>query len=444
MKKPIVRRILSAAAGLGLLCALAQAGLAQSRDEVRRALVSGAYDRAIALALDALRADPANAEIRFLLARACAYAGRRDEAEALCDRLLAEHPADADLLVFKARLRSWRQDLDGAERAFRRALELQPRSADALAGLADLAAWRGDRDGALVYARRALELDPDHAQALFRTGSVLLWQGDYGRARGYLARAAELEPRNTDFARALAAAAPVFARRNEIWLTGRDEHWSDGRADDVELGAAGLFSVFRDRARLVVKAERLWRAGEHDDRIGLEAYPQLWKGAYGDFALSLAPRAEITASSSFHIEIYQSFLKRFEASLGARRMSFGGSAGGGATVLVSSAAAYAGSWYPNVRVCWADLPGGTQLTWMAGLRRYLADASYLWAGAGRGTRSLATGAVEEILEGPAWFAEAGFDVSVLGDIRLRGCLSRRRGIGGPSSTAVSLVVGYRF
>ncbi|MEN6561215.1 MAG: YaiO family outer membrane beta-barrel protein [Acidobacteriota bacterium] len=443
MKKSKPSRFPAAVVGAVLLLAAVPAGLAQGRDEVRGALVSGAYGKAIDLALDALRADPSDAEVRFLLARAYAYAGRRDEAEASLDRLLAEHPADADLLVFKARLLSWRRDLDGAERTFRRALELQPRSADALAGLADLAAWRGDRDGALVYARRALELDADHAQALFRTGSVLLWQGDYGRARGYLARAAELEPRNGDFARALAAAAPVFARRAEVWLDGRNEHWSDGRGDYTDLGVAGLFSVFRDRARLVVKAGRLWRAGRHDDRIGLEAYPQLWKGAYGYCDLSLAPKAAITASSSVHLEIYQSFLKRFEASLGARRMSFGGGHDG-VTVLVSSAAIYAGPWYPNVRVSRAGLPGGSEITWTAGLRRYLAGASYLWAGAGRGARSLETGPAEEILLAPAWFAEAGFDLYVLRDIKLRGYLSFRKEAGGPSSTAASLVVGYRF
>jgi YaiO family outer membrane protein len=246
---------------------------------------------------------------------------------------------------------------------------------------------------------------------------------------------------NKDFIRALAAAAPVFARKSEIWLGGRNEHWSDGRADYSDLGLSGLFSAFHDRARLVVKADRLWRAGEHDDRIGLEAYPQLWKGAYGYADLSLAPKAEITASSSVHFEIYQSVLRKLEVSFGARRMSFGGT---GVTVLASSAALYAGAWYPNVRLTWADLPGGTEFTWMAGLRRYLADASYLWVNVGRGARSFETGSAEEVLAGPAWFAEAGVDVYLLRNIKLRGYISRRKETDGPSSTAIALVAGYRF
>jgi hypothetical protein len=81
---------------------------------------------------------------------------------------------------------------------------------------------------------------------------------------------------------------------------------------------------------------------------------------------------------------------------------------------------------------------------MAGLRRYFAGASYVWAGFGRGARSLDTGSVEEILAGPAWFFEAGFDVYALRNVKLRGYVSRREGIGGADSTAVSLTAGYRF
>jgi len=429
---------------LGLGCMILAAvgtGLGQTRDDVRRALYAGTHDKAIALALEVLRGDPADAEVRFLLARAYAYAGRLDEAEAVLGKLLEEHPVDADLLVFKARLLSRRGDLEGSERTFRRALELQPRSADALAGLADLAAWRGDADASLVYCRRALDLDANHAGALFRTGSVLLWRGDYGQARGYLARAVEIEPTNRDFIRALAGAAPVFARRAEIWLGGRNEHWNDGRSDAFDLGLAGLFSLFGDRARITVKAERLWRGGERDDRAGLELYPQLWRGAYGYLDLSLAPKAAFLPSSSFHLEVYQVVLKRLELSLGARRMSF---AAGGVTVLAASAAVYAGSWYPNARVHWADRAAGREFTWMAGVRRYLADASYLWVSAGHGSRSMETASSDEILAAPAWFAEAGFDVYVLRHIKLRGYVSRRWETGGPASTAAALITGYRF
>ena len=435
------RRLQAAALGLCLAAATVAAAGAQGREEVRQALVAGDHEKAVALALEALKADPADAEIRFLLARAYAYSGKRDEAEAVLDVLLAEHPADADLIVFKARLLTWRGDLDGAEKTFRRALDAQPRSADALAGLADLASWRGAYDEALVLCRRALDLDANHAGALFRVGSVLLWQGDYGRARGYLARAAELEPANEDFRRALARAVPLYVRRSEVWLSGRNEHWSDGRSDHSDLGLAVRFSLFGDRAKFVARVGRSWRAGGSDSHLFLESYPTLWKGAYGYLDLGIAPNAEFVPSSSVHAEVYQSLFTRYEVSLGFRSTSFAGDA---VSMAVASAAAYWGPWYPNVRVNWADAGAETGFTWMAGLRRYFAGASYAWAGFGRGSRSLETGSIEDIIAGPAWFLEAGLDIYVLRDIKLRGCVSRRAGIDGPDSTALALTVGYRF
>ncbi len=430
-----------AAVLIALVLASPATGRAQSPEDVRRALYAGAHEMAISLALDALRDDPGNPEIRFLLARAYAYTGRWDEAEGLLERLLAEHPADADLLVFKGRILSWRQDLDGAGRLFRRALEAQPRSADALAGLADLASWRGEYDAALVLSRQALDLDPNHAGALFRVGSVLLWQGDYGRARGYLARAAQIEPTNEDFRRALAAAVPVFARRTEIWLGGQSEHWSDGRDDYSDLGLAALFGVFGDRVRVVAEVGRSRRYGVNDDRIGLEVYPQLWKGAYGYLDLSMAPNAVHVARSSAHLEVYQSFLNRFEASLGARTMSYDLH---GLRALVASAAAYLGPWYPNVRVQWAGVGTEKGFSWMAGLRRFFADASYAWAGAGHGARSLGTVPAEEAPAGASWFAEAGFDFYLKRHYKIRSFVTRRWETGGPSSTTVSMTIGYRF
>jgi len=436
-----IPRAFPAAALIALVIASTATLRAQSPEDVRQALYAGAHEKAISLALDALRGDPGNAEIRFLLARAFAYAGRWDEAEGLLERLLAEHPADADLIVFKGRMRCWHQDLDGAEEYFRRALEAEPRSADALAGLADLASWRGEYDASLVLSRRALDLDPNHAGALFRVGSVLLWQGDYGRARGYLARAAELEPKNEDFRRSLDRAVPLYVRKSEVWLSGRNEHWGDGRADSSDLQISVQTGLFDDRVKIVAKAGRAWRAGGHDDHIGLEAYPLLWKGAYGYFEASLAPKAEFVPSSSVHAEVYQAVLKRYEVSLGIGRTDF---SGGAVTMVAASGAAYWGPWYPNVRVSWADADAETGLTWMTGVRRYFAGASYAWAGFGRGSRSLETGSLEAVLAGPAWFIEAGFDLYVLRDVKVRGYVSRRAASGLDDSTSFALVAGYRF
>jgi YaiO family outer membrane protein len=307
--------------------------------------------------------------------------------------------------------------------------------------LADLASSRGENEAALVLARQALDLDANNAGALFRTGSALLWQGDYGRARGFLGRAVELEPGNRDFVRALANSAPLFAPRREVWLSGRNEHWKDGRSDYSDLGLSVLFGVFSERVKAVAKAGRSWRAGDHDDHFGLEVYPHLWKGAYGYIDLSFSPGADFAPKSSFHLEVYQSVIRRFELSLGVRRMSFPSN---GVTLLAGSAAGYWGRWYGNIRALYADPGAGGGITWMAGLRRYFSAASYAWTTFGRGARAFEPGAIEDIMIAPSWFVELGADVYVLRDIKLRSSLEWRGMSDGPSSTALGFTAGYRF
>jgi YaiO family outer membrane protein len=202
-----------------------------------------------------------------------------------------------------------------------------------------------------------------------------------------------------------------------------------------------LLGLFADRAKLVVKANRSWRAGGHDDQLGLEAYPHLWKGAYGYLDLSVSPKADFAPTSSFHLEVYQSLLARFEVSLGARRMNF---PGGGVSIYAASAAGYFGRWYSSLRFYSAHHATGTEFTWMANLRRYFASDSFVWAGLGRGSRSFEAGSIEDILAGPSWFAELGCDVYLFRNVKLRGYLGRRNESGGPSSTSLALVAGYRF
>ena len=437
----VLTRLTATAILIGLMATASPAGSAQGRDEVRRAIESGAHGQAISLALEALHAKPDDPELRFLLARAYAYSGKWDEAEKTLAGLLADFPANTDYLVFKARLLCWREDFAGAESLFKQVLELNPRVADALAGLADLASWKGDADASLVYCRQALDLDPNHAGALFRTGSVLMAQGSYGQARGYFARAVELEPGNRDFIRALENASPLFNRKTEVWLATRNESFSDGRPVYADLEASALFSLFKDRSKFVVKAGRSWRGGGHDDKAGLEAYPHLWKGAYGYFDLSVAPGSDFAARSSIHLEVYQSLLTRFEVSLGARRMAFPAEE---VSMAVGSAAGYWGPWYANVRLFYADTETGSEFTWLAGARRYFTDDSFAWAALGRGSRSFEAGSIEDVLVGPSWFAELGCDVYVLRDFKLRASLFRSRESGGPSSTAFSVVAGYRW
>jgi YaiO family outer membrane protein len=237
------------------------------------------------------------------------------------------------------------------------------------------------------------------------------------------------------------ASAQADPPRTEFWLAGRNESFNDGRSDYSDLEAVFKFGIFDDRTQLILKAARAWRFGGHDDRFGIEAYPHLWKGAYGYVDLLLSPAGGFSPNSSLHLEIYQSLLTRLEVSLGARRMSF---ESGGVTMLVGSLGAYWGRFLPSLRIFMAFGDGETSFTWIAALRRYFGRASFAWAGLGHGSRSVEAVSIGDLLGERSWLAEVGADVAFLRHLRLQGILTLRRESTGLSSAAFSLIAGYRW
>ncbi len=424
---------------LALSSAVAQEG--QRPERIRRAIDSGEFDAAAALCLEGLRAKPGDPELRFLLARSQAFAGRWDEAEETLGLLLEEYPENTDFVLFEARIQGWKKNYGLAEAGFLKVLETNPGNGEALVGLADLHAWRGDWDSALGVCRRALAADSGNAAVLFRMGTIHLRRGEIGEARAFFRKAVESEPSNEEYARAANEASLSSPGRTEFWLAARTEGFNDGRTGYSDLEAAFKLGVFDDRAQVILKAARAWRFGGHDDRFGIEAYPRLWKGAYGYVDLIFSPGGGFSPHSSLHGELFQSALPWLEVSLGARRMAF---EGGAVTMLAGSVGAYWGRLYPSVRTFVTFGAGATEFTWIASLRRYFGGTGYAWAGLGHGARSLEGVSIDDVLGERSWLTELGADVTVLKHVRLRAVLTLRRESTGLSSTALAAVAGYRW
>ncbi|MCK7524093.1 MAG: hypothetical protein MZV64_43925 [Ignavibacteriales bacterium] len=325
--------------------------------------------------------------------------------------------------------------------------ELQPRSRrrPGRPGRPGLLAGRRRR-GPRPLPAGARPRSPNHAGALFRVGSVLLWQGDYGRARGYLGpgrRARAAEQRTS----AAPSTAPCPSSPGGPRSGSPDGTSTGATAGPTtrDLGLSALFGLFADRARFVAKAGRSWRAGGHDDQLGLEAYPQLWKGAYGYLDLSLAPKAEFVP----HVVRPRSrstspSSTRYEVSLGVRqdrRRRRGRSSSWSA-----SAAGLSGA--PGIRTSASIGPtpaAGPEFTWMAGLRRYFAEDE-LRLGERRPRCPVVRDRVRRRDPGRAGLVRRGRlrRLSFSGTSSSAAMSSRRTGIGGADSTALALVAGYRF
>lgn len=125
------------------------------------------------------------------------------------------------------------------------------------------------------------------------------------------------------------------------------------------------------------------RFGIWDQGGALDTYHLLWRRAYANLRLGLAPNAQVTPRLDLTAEVYQGLPGAWETSASYRRMSYVGT---GVNLWGASLAKYVGNWYVIARVTAVPqagkLGGGVSLL----VRRYLQTADdYLDLSAGTGS-----------------------------------------------------------
>ena len=124
------------------------------------------------------------------------------------------------------------------------------------------------------------------------------------------------------------------------------------------------------------------RFGVWDQGGALDAYHLLWRRAYGNLRIGLAPGAQVTPRFDLTAEVYQGLPAAWEASASYRRMSYATS---GVNLWGASLAKYAGNWYVVARLTAVPQAGrlGGGISLLA--RRYLETADdYVDLSAGTG------------------------------------------------------------
>ncbi|WP_205525745.1 tetratricopeptide repeat protein [Pyxidicoccus trucidator] len=139
---------------------------------------------------EAVRREPRNAHLHYLVGRAWFYAERDDEAGRAFDEALRLAPEVAEYHYLRGFYLRFRQDLDGAAAELTRATELAPGKAKYHAQLGDTLAQKKDLPGALSAYQRALAIDPEHAESLRGRGQVLMEQGRTDEGVALLEKAA--------------------------------------------------------------------------------------------------------------------------------------------------------------------------------------------------------------------------------------------------------------
>jgi YaiO family outer membrane protein len=187
------------------------------------------------------------------------------------------------------------------------------------------------------------------------------------------------------------AARPTDSTTRAAWrgtLTYGFEAFTAGRA----TWQAWMARVERKtpQGSLALEALHSSRFSLWDDAGALDAYHTLWRRAYGNVRIALAPGAQVLPRLDATAEVFQGVGGGWEASAGYRRMSFSGS---GVNLWSASLAKYVGNWYVVARG--TAVPQSGKLGGGVGLlvRRYFQSANdFLDVSGGTGSEVVTLGA----------------------------------------------------
>ncbi|MEM9553498.1 MAG: protein kinase [Acidobacteriota bacterium] len=177
--------------------AAAYAGLARAYWEKSRNASAGGdpahLENALAMAREAVSADPTHAAARTSLGLVHYAQGRLDAAVAELERALELDPSQADALYGLGKVAEARQAPEEVEAFYRRALAVDPQPLY-LDALGAFLYKQGRHDAAEEAFRHSLDLAPDNLHALRNLGSVYYSQGRVDDAVVQLQAALKLRP----------------------------------------------------------------------------------------------------------------------------------------------------------------------------------------------------------------------------------------------------------
>ncbi|HSN67929.1 MAG TPA: YaiO family outer membrane beta-barrel protein, partial [Thermoanaerobaculia bacterium] len=220
----------------------------------------------------------------------------------LLEARLAEAPEDGDARTLYGIVLSWDARYDDARRELRRVIEEDPANLDARLALVRVEIWanRGDAAGALI------------AESLER------FPGD----------------------------AELLALRNQIRRNPPARETRAGVAlDEPEPGDAwreifASVSLPTSFGPLIARAGRAERGGDEGIEIAADAYPRIDPKTYVWLQASIADDSTVYPDWRLGAEVYRTFARAWEGSVGYRRLEFDDPA----DVLTASIGRYVGSW----------------------------------------------------------------------------------------------------
>jgi YaiO family outer membrane protein len=258
---------------------------------------------------------------QYKQARDLANSGQPALALAAYNALLARSPGNADVLLGRGIVLTRMERWDEAEADLTAAAKASPAYADVWSALGNLYRWSGRPQQALdAYARaRSLGAGAGEVDAML----------------------AAMRPRPGTPDAAIAGGYTWAAGLSSTWTRlGDNPRWNEQTASVRYYGKLG--SKHGSIAFETLRAERFAQTGH---AWALDAYADLWSGAYANVRYQRAPAARLFPANAGRIELYQAVGDGWEVSLSDDVLGFGERV----NIYGVGLAKYTGNWYVQLR-----------------------------------------------------------------------------------------------
>lgn len=270
-------------------------------------------------------ASPASFDEQYEKARALANAGQPALALAAYNALLAQSPGNVDVLLGRGIVYTRMERWSEAEADLEAAAKASPAYSDVRLALGNLHRRQGRPEAA--------RLDIEKARALGANGPEV----DAALAALEPRPALQPPPRAGNPEAVLAAGYTWAASLSGSWTdVGSGPRWNDQTASVrhyMKGGSLGFESL------------RAHRFGQTGHAWALDAYADLWSGAYANIRYQRAPAARLFPANSGRVEIYQSLGQGWEASVADDVLGFDSRV----NIYGVGLGKYIGNWYVQLR-----------------------------------------------------------------------------------------------
>jgi len=300
-------------------------------------------------------------------ARNLALNGERTKARQLCRAILAQG-FNSDVALLLGRTYAWDGKYDSTRIILNEVLVHNPDNMEALDAFADVEYWSENYTKAIEYCDLALKKDPKNEDFLFKKAKILHSSEKYEEAVASLEELIRISHSNAEALKKLQEYR-LDVMKNRIKLNYTIDHFDKSFNRDPWQVIALSYGRKTKLGSVIARVNMAKRFGDTGLQYEMDAYPKISENNYGYLNYGFS-QSSVFPDHRFGAELFHSFPKAFEGSLGMRTLFFGSS---DVTIYTGSVGKYISNYWISLRSYVTPGTTGTSVSGQLQMRRYFSD-----------------------------------------------------------------------